>query len=212
MTSDELAHRFLPGAGAGPVFVALHGTGGTPDDLVPVARELSPDAPVLAPAGPVSEHGMARWFRRLAEGVFDTEDVIARTQQLAGFLQAARAEHGLGDRPLVAVGFSNGANIAAALTLLRPDVLTRAVLFNAMTPVPDPPLLDLTGTYVLLVNGRRDPMAPTDSAERLVALLRERSADVQEHWHAGGHQLTVDGLVAAKRWFAAQMTGLVEPA
>lgn len=210
--TEELAYRFVPGADTGPVFVALHGTGGTPDDLLPVAHELSPDAPVLAPAGPVSEHGMARWFRRLAEGVFDTDDVVARTQQLAGFLQDARAEHGLGDRLLVAVGFSNGANIAAALTLLRPDVLTRAVLFNAMLPVPDPPPLDLAGTRVLLVNGRRDPMAPTESAERLVALLRERSADVREHWHPGGHQLTVEGVVAAKRWFADQVTGLAEPA
>jgi phospholipase/carboxylesterase len=210
--TDGPAYRFVPGADTGPVIVALHGTGGTPDDLLPVAHELCPDAPVLAPAGPVSEHGMARWFRRLAEGVFDTEDVIARTHQLAGFLQGARAEHGLGERPLVAVGFSNGANIAAALTLLRPDVLTRAVLFNAMLPVPDPPPLDLAATRVLLVNGRHDPMAPTDSAERLVAVLRERSADVREHWHPGGHQLTVDGVVAAKHWFAEQVTGLAEPA
>src|SRR4051794_24380524 len=102
--TDGPAYRFMPGADTGPVIVALHGTGGTPDDLLPVAHELCPDAPVLAPAGPVSEHGMARWFRRLAEGVFDTEDVIARTHQLAGFLQGARAEHGLGERPLVAVG------------------------------------------------------------------------------------------------------------
>lgn len=210
--TDDLAYRFVPGADTGPVFVALHGTGGTPDDLLPVAHELCRAAPVLAPAGPVSEHGMARWFRRLAEGVFDADDVIARAHQLADFLRAARAGHGLGERPLVAVGFSNGANIAAAVTLLRPDVLTRAVLFNAMLPVPDPPPLDLTGTHVLLVNGRRDPMAPTDSAERLVASLRERSADVREHWHPGGHQLTLDGVAAARRWFSDLATGLVEPA
>ncbi|MBO0829921.1 MAG: alpha/beta hydrolase, partial [Streptosporangiales bacterium] len=171
-------------------------------------HQLYPDAPVLAPVGQVTEHGMRRWFRRLAEGVFDTEDVIARAGQLADFLRSARARHGLGGRPLVAVGFSNGANIAAAVTLLRPDALTRAVLFNAMLPVPDPPRLDLTGTRVLLSNGRRDPMAPVDSAERLVALLRERSADVREHWHPGGHQLTLDGVAAAKRWLSDELTGV----
>lgn len=212
MTDGGPAYRFLPGAETGPVLVALHGTGGTPDDLLPVARELCADAPVLAPVGPVSEHGMRRWFRRLAEGVFDTEDVIARANQLADFLRRARAERGLGARPLVAVGFSNGANIAAAVTLLRPDALTRAVLFNAMLPVPDPPLLDLSGTRVLVSNGRRDPMAPLDSAERLVTLLRERSVDVTTHWHPGGHQLTVEGLAAARRWFTDQTTGLVAPA
>lgn len=209
---SELAYRFVPGADTGPVLVVLHGTGGTPDDLLPLARELWPDAPVLAPAGPVSEHGMGRWFRRLAEGVFDTEDVIARAGQLADFLRVARVRHELGDRPLVAVGFSNGANIAAAVALLHPDVLTRVVLFNAMLPVPDPPRLDLTGTRVLLVNGRRDPMAPVDSARRLVALLREGSADVREHWHPGGHQLTLDGVAAAKGWLSERQTALAESA
>lgn len=213
MSEDRIAYRFVPGADAGPVFVVLHGTGGSPSDLLPIAAELCADAPVLAPVGPVSEHGMRRWFRRLAEGVFDTDDVIARANQLADFLGAARAEHGLEHRPLVAVGFSNGANVAAAVTLLRPDALTRAVLFNTMLPVPEPPRLDLAGTRVLVSNGRRDPMAPLDSAERLVALLRERSADVTTHWHQGGHQVTLDGLAAAKRWFTDQSRhGLVAPA
>lgn len=206
--SDELAYRFVPGADTGPVLVVLHGTGGTPEDMVPVARELCAEAPVLAPVGAVSEHGMRRWFRRLAEGVFDTDDVVARAEQLAHFLDTARARHGLADRPLVAVGFSNGANIAAAVALLHPDVLDRAVLFNAMLPLPDPPRLDLGGTHVLLVNGRRDPMAPVDSAERLVALLRERSADVREHWHPGGHQVTLDGVTAARRWLSDELTGV----
>lgn len=208
MSDGELAYRFVPGADTGPVLVVLHGTGGTPDDLLPVARELCPDAPVVAPVGPVSEHGMRRWFRRLAEGVFDTEDVIARAGQLADFLREARVRHELGDRTFVAVGFSNGANIAAAVVLLHPDALIRAVLFNAMLPVPDPPRLDLAGTRVLLVNGRRDPMAPVDSAERLVALLRERSADVREHWHPGGHQVTLDGVAAARRWLSDELTGV----
>ena len=128
----------------------LHGTGGAPGDLRGLAEQLSPRSPVLAPAGPVSEGGAARWFRRLAEGVFDTEDVVARTHQLADFLTEAVDAYGWRGRRLVAVGFSNGANIAGALTLLRPDVLTEAVLFAAMLPVPDAPEHDLTGTRVFL--------------------------------------------------------------
>jgi phospholipase/carboxylesterase len=150
----------------------------------------------------VSEYGAARWFRRRGEGVFDTEDVIARAGQLADFIGEARHHYGLESRRLVAAGFSNGANIAAAVAILRPEALTELALFCAMLPVPDPPEADLGGTRVLLANGRQDPMAPTDSAERLVAALRGRGAEVTEHWHAGGHQITVDGLVAATRWLS----------
>jgi len=201
-TSDEigLEHRFDEGDPDAPVLLMLHGTGGTPDDLVGLGRELSPGSALLAPAGPVSEHGMARWFRRLREGVFDTEDVVARADQLGEFVLAARRRYELGDRRLVAVGFSNGANIAAALTLLRPDVLTEAALFAAMLPVPEPPGRDLVDSRVFLSNGERDPMAPLVSADGLVEALRARSAEVTVHRHAGGHQVTVDGVREAKAW------------
>ncbi|MQA82737.1 MAG: alpha/beta hydrolase [Streptosporangiales bacterium] len=202
MTETSLAHRFIPGDAVAPVLLLLHGTGGGPDDLVGLGRELSPGAALLAPVGPVEENGAARWFRRLAEGVFDTDDVIARAGQLADFVLAAREEHDLGDRRLVAVGFSNGANIAAAVTLLRPDALREAVLFAAMNPVPDPPPHDLAGSRVFLSNGERDPMAPLASTERLVEELRKRSAQVRTHRHAGGHQVTLDGVAAAKEWLA----------
>lgn len=199
-----LDHHFREGEPDAPVLLLLHGTGGGPDDLIPLAAELSPRSAVLAPVGAVSEQGATRWFRRLAEGVFDTEDVIARTHELAGFVTAAREHYGLTGRGLVAVGFSNGANIAAALTLLRPDVLREAALFAAMLPVPEPPQQDLRGTRVFLAGGERDPMAPTDSAERLIAALRARSAEVDVSWHPGGHQVTMDGVQAAKKWFAAR--------
>ncbi|GHF02640.1 hydrolase [Amycolatopsis deserti] len=195
-----LEHKFTEGAPDAPVLLLLHGTGGGPDDLVGLARELSPSATLLAPAGPVSEHGAARWFRRLAEGVFDYDDVRARTDQLASFVLQAREQYGLDGRRLVAVGFSNGANIGGALTLLRPDVVTEAALFASMLPVPDPPPHDLRGTRVFLSNGERDLMAPLPSNERFIQLLRERSADVTVHRHPGGHQITLDALQAAKAW------------
>ncbi|MEU3622737.1 phospholipase [Amycolatopsis coloradensis] len=195
-----LEHKYVEGAPDEPVLLLLHGTGGGPDDLVPIARQLSPASALLAPAGPVSEHGAPRWFRRLAEGVFDHEDVVFRANQLADFVVASREQYGLGDRRLVAIGFSNGANIAAAATLLRPDAVREAVLFAAMSPLPSPPRLDLSGTQVFLSNGEHDPMAPLTSAEGLVRDLRERSADVVAHRHPGGHQVTGNGLVAAAGW------------
>jgi phospholipase/carboxylesterase len=200
VTKLSLDHKFVDGDPAAPLLLLLHGTGGGPEDLVGLARELSPKSALLAPAGPVSEHGAPRWFRRLAEGVFDHEDVVVRADQLADFVLAAREHYGLADRRLVAVGFSNGANIAAALTLLRPDVLREAALFASMLPVPEPPELDLNGTRVFLSNGLRDPMAPLDSTEQLVKSLRERGADVTTHRYAGGHQITLDGVEAAKTW------------
>ena len=195
-----LEHKYAEGSPDAPVLLLLHGTGGSPDDLLGLARELSPDSAVLAPAGPVSEHGAPRWFRRLAEGVFDHEDVVKRAHQLADFVVAAREEYGFGDRRLVAVGFSNGANIAAAVVLLRPEVVREAALFAAMSPVPEPPELDLSASRVFLANGEHDPMAPLASTEELIGLLRERGADVVTQRHPGGHQITVDGVRAAAKW------------
>jgi phospholipase/carboxylesterase len=195
-----LEHKYVEGSPDAPLLLLLHGTGGSPDDLLGLARELSPDSAVLAPAGPVAEYGAARWFRRLAEGVFDHEDVVKRANQLADFVLEARQTYGLGDRRLVAVGFSNGANIAAAVTLLRPEVVREAALFAAMSPVPDPPSNDLSGSRVFLANGERDPMAPLASTEELIGLLRERGADVVTQRHPGGHQITPDGVRAATKW------------
>jgi phospholipase/carboxylesterase len=195
-----LEHKYAEGSPDAPVLLLLHGTGGSPDDLLGLARELSPDSAVLAPAGPVSEHGAPRWFRRLAEGVFDHEDVVKRAHQLADFVVEAREEYGFGGRRLVAVGFSNGANIAAAVALLRPEVVREAALFAAMSPVPEPPELDLSASRVFLANGERDPMAPLASTEELIGLLRERGADVVTQRHPGGHQITVDGVRAAAKW------------
>ncbi|APU14962.1 MULTISPECIES: alpha/beta hydrolase [Actinoalloteichus] len=197
---STLRHRFHPGAEDAPVLLLLHGTGGGPDDLVGLARELSPTAPLIAPAGPVTERGAARWFRRLAEGVFDTADVIARAHQLADFVDDARRRYRLADRRLIALGFSNGANIAAAVALLRPASLREAVLFSAMMPLSEAPEESLSGSRLLLSNGEQDPMAPLPAADRLVTALAENSAQVSTHRHPGGHQITVTGLQAARDW------------
>jgi phospholipase/carboxylesterase len=198
----ELGHKFVDGDPAAPVLLLLHGTGGSPDDLVGLAGELSPSSAILAPAGPVSENGAARWFRRISEGVFDYEDVIARADQLAEFILTARELYSFEDRRLVGVGFSNGANIAGALTLLRPDVLHEAALFSSMMVVLDPPAFDLSATRVFTSSGEQDAMAPLASNEQLVTSLRERSAEVTTHRQSGGHQITPDGVAAAKSWLA----------
>ncbi|GAB2957526.1 alpha/beta hydrolase [Amycolatopsis acidiphila] len=195
-----LEHEFVAGEPDAPVLLLLHGTGGGPADLMGLGRELSPGSPLLAPAGPVSEHGAARWFRRLREGVFDYEDVVVRANQLADFVLEAREKYDLEGRRLIAVGFSNGANIGGALTLLRPDVLTEAALFASMLPVPDPPAHDLSGTRVFLSNGQQDPMAPLPSNQQFVALLEKRGADVTVHRHPGGHMITLEAVEAAKAW------------
>jgi phospholipase/carboxylesterase len=200
MAALSLQHRYSPGEPSAPVLLLLHGTGGTPEDLLPLAAALNPQAAVLTPAGPVSEYGAARWFRRLAEGVFDTDDVIARTHQLADFVIAAQEHYGLVGRRLVAVGFSNGANIAAATLLTRPDALREAMLFSAMMPLPDPPVTDLSTTRVFLANGQRDPMAPAASTAELVRALRSRSADVTAVTHPGGHAITRADLDTATTW------------
>jgi phospholipase/carboxylesterase len=175
-----------------------------------VGRSLAPDAALLSPRGKVVEgDGIPRFFRRIPTGAasaypftFDEREVLERTDELAAFVTAAQARHRLDGRPVVAVGFSNGANIALATMLLRPDALREVIAFAGMSPVPEPPAGDLGGGRVLLSNGETDPMAPIGSVDTVAGLLRERGVDVTEHRHAGGHQITVDGLARAKTWLA----------
>ena len=187
----------LPAEGrpAGPPLLLLHGTGGDEHDLLPLRGHLSPGAAVLSPRGTVLENGMPRFFRRLAEGVFDEADLSARADELAAFVRAAGEQHGISPSTLVAVGFSNGTNIASALLLGHPGLLTGAVLVAAMVPYADPPPADLTGTTVVVSNGRRDPMIDQARTALLVHQLRERHADVHELAHPGGHSLDA-GVVA----------------
>jgi predicted esterase len=204
MTSaPDFIHRFVPGTDeAGPVLLLLHGTGGTEDDLLELGAELRPAAALLSPRGQVLENGMPRFFRRLAEGVFDEPDLIRRTHELADFIAASRRRHSLGSRPVVAVGYSNGANIAASLLLLRPEVLAGAVLLRAMVPLQPAKLPDLAGIPVFLAAGRSDRIIPPENTERLARMLEQAGAKVALHWTGGGHQLVGDEVDAARQWLA----------
>jgi phospholipase/carboxylesterase len=192
-------HVWLPGEGA-PLLL-LHGTGGDEHDLLPLREHLAPGAPVLSPRGTVSEHGMPRFFRRLAEGIFDEDDLRLRVDELAAFLAAAEQHYGVATGSWTAVGFSNGANIASATMLLRPQVLAGAVLLAAMVPFREEPApVDLTGRRVVVSNGRRDPMATAAHTTTLVRQLRERGADVTELPHEGGHGIDAQLLGRLALW------------
>jgi len=184
-------HVFLPAdeSASGPLLLLLHGTGGNEHDLLPLRDRLSPGAAVLSVRGAVLENGMPRFFRRLGEGVFDEDDLRRRADELAGFVRAAGTAYGIEGGALVAVGFSNGANMASALLLRHPGLLSGAVLLSAMVPFAEPPPADLTGTSVVISNGDVDPMIPGALTDRLAAQLRERGADVAELPHPGGHRI-----------------------
>lgn len=205
-------HRYIPpSAGGEPAgsttLLLLHGTGGDESDLLPLGRLLLPGAGILSPRGKVLERGAPRFFRRLAEGVFDQEDLARRTTELADFVSAAGRAYDLSPDGIVAVGFSNGANIAASLLLRRPGVLRGAVLLSPMVPFEPDPLPDLGGTSVFIGAGRNDPMVPAEQTERLAALLREAGADVTLHWDDGGHGITKGELDAAASWIAQCLAG-----
>jgi phospholipase/carboxylesterase/glyoxalase family protein len=189
-----------PSDPAAPTLLLLHGTGGTEHDLVPLASLIAPAAGVLSPRGKVLEGPMSRFFRRLSEGVFDLDDLRFRSHELAGFVEAAAARYGFDAKNVIAVGFSNGANIAAGLLLLSPRVLSAAVLFRAMSSLVPEPLPALAGTRVLMSNGRGDVLVPATRAEALADLLRRCGADVTLEWQPGGHSLTKRDVEAAVRF------------
>ncbi len=201
MTTLSYHHRFEPGSDpAAPPLLLLHGTGGDENDLIPLGRKLSPGSALLSPRGDVLEHGQPRFFRRFAEGVFDLADVEARTRALAAFVAAAAAKYGFDPARLTALGFSNGANIAASLLLLRPESLARAVLLRPMVVLEPATLPDLTGKSVLISSGNADPIVPHDHPVRLAKMLRTAGARVTLHVHPAGHGLTPDDFAAARKF------------
>jgi phospholipase/carboxylesterase len=200
-TTTELSfmHRFVPATGPGrPPLLLLHGTGGNEDDLLPLGRLVSPGAALLSPRGKVLEGGMPRFFRRLAEGVFDEDDLRRRANELADFIAEAQKSYGL--RTPIAVGFSNGANIAAAILQLRPEALAGAALLRAMVPLQDPPTVDLTRKPVLILSGASDPIVPLANAKRLASLLADAGAGVEHRMLSGGHALTQTDVTFTKSW------------
>jgi predicted esterase len=206
MPANTFIHVFEPGSDvAAPPLLLLHGTGGTEHDLLRLGRALSPGSALLSPRGPVSERGANRFFARLAEGVFDPVEVARRTHELADWLIAAAKKYSLAPARLTAVGFSNGANIAATLLQLRPESLGAAVLLRPMVVLDQPAAPgSLAGKRALLLNGTTDPIVPLDHPPRLAALLRAGGADVTQQFLPASHQLTSADLAEAQRWLAGR--------
>ena len=195
----DFIHQFIPGDSPRTLLL-LHGTGGNEGDLIPLGRELDPNAGLLSPRGKVLENGMPRFFRRLAEGVFDLEDLEHRTNELADFVTAAAQHYGFATDQLVAVGYSNGANIAASMLLLRPELLPTAILFRAMVPLHPEKEPNLSSVRVWIGAGDQDPIVSASDTERLAEVLRRAGAEVAIHFAKAGHGLTNNDLQAARQW------------
>ncbi|EXX88473.1 carboxylesterase [Paenibacillus darwinianus] len=189
-----------------PTLVLFHGTGGTERDLLPLAERISPDSSVLSLRGNVLENGMPRFFRRLAEGVFDIEDLIFRTKEVNDYLYEAAAEYGFDRGNLVAVGYSNGANIAGSLLYHYKDALRGAILHHPMVPRRGIELPDLSAVPVFIGAGRNDPLCSPQESEELNRQLSEAGADVMLHWESFGHQLTASEVDAAAAWYRQTFT------
>jgi len=205
--TDALAtyvHRYLPPEGNDRrTLVLLHGTGGDENDLIQLGQMLAPDAGLLSPRGTVLENGAPRFFRRLAEGVFDIDDLHARTKDLIAFVAAAAEEYDYDPEQVVAVGFSNGANIAGSVLLTDPDVFAEAILFRPMVPFVPDQALNLTDKRIFIGAGKGDPIVPPDHPERLADLLRVFGADVTLSWQPGSHALARSDVATAYEWLEA---------
>jgi phospholipase/carboxylesterase len=196
-------HRFEKGADdSAPPLLLLHGTGGDENDLIPLGRMIAPNAPLLSPRGKVLENGMPRFFRRLAEGVFDEADVRRRANELADFVAAARARYDIAAP--IALGYSNGANVAAAMLLLRPEALAGAILLRATVPLSQTAAVDLAGKPVLIASGATDPMMSPAGAARLAALLHGYGAVVEHRTLPSGHELSQADVRLARDWLQAR--------
>jgi predicted esterase len=199
-------HVYRPGSDPGaPTLLLLHGTGGNEYDLLPIGEMIAPQAGVLSPRGRVLEGTMPRFFKRHAEGIFDLDDLRLQTRELAGFVGAASAHYHFDPARVIAVGFSNGANIAASLLLLesrRPErsALEGAILFRAMVPIVPDPLPELSGVRILMSNGRLDSLVAATQAELLKDMFEDCGADVTFVWQPGGHNLTNQDITAAREW------------
>ncbi|MBW7477284.1 alpha/beta hydrolase [Paenibacillus oenotherae] len=193
-----------------PVLLLLHGTGGTERDLLPLAKRVAPDSSLLSVRGNVLENGMPRYFRRLAEGVFDEEDLIFRTAELNDYLQEAAAEYGFDRSNLVAIGYSNGANIAGSLLFHYQNALRGAILHHPMVPIRGVVLPDLSDTPIFIGAGNNDPICSPHETIELESTLRSAGAEVSVHWESAGHQLTRSEVEAAAEWYDRHIAGSVE--
>ncbi|KKB74989.1 MULTISPECIES: alpha/beta hydrolase [Bacillus] len=179
----------------------LHGTGGNEHDLLPIGRMVDPDANLLGVRGNVLENGMPRFFKRLREGVFDLEDLFERTEELKAFLDQAAKELEFARDKVVAIGYSNGANIAGSLLFRHGQALKGAILHHPMVPFRNTALPDMTGVPIYIGAGKMDPLCPPDETKELESLFKKAGADVSLYWEDGGHQLTHREIEQAKSWY-----------
>jgi predicted esterase len=195
-------HVFEPGADPhAPPLLLLHGTGGTETDLLRLGRAISPGSALLSPRGDVSEGGSLRFFARLAEGQFDPDEITRRTQALADFVVGAAKHYGFDPLRLIAIGFSNGANIAATLHLLRPETVGGGILFRPMVVLDQSAAAgSLAGKRVLICHGSTDPLVPSGDPARLAGLLRAGGAEVKIESLPASHALTPQDVAAAQSW------------
>ena len=197
-----MRHLFQQGRDpAKPTFLLLHGTGGNESDLLPLAGMIDPDASVLSVRGNVLENGMPHFFKRLAEGVFDEKDLVFRTKELYEFLDEASKKYSFDRKNIVAIGYSNGANIAGSLLFHYQDALKGAILFHPMVPRRGINLPDLSETKVFIAAGTNDPICSPQESSELQLLLAQAHAKVDIHWENKGHQLTLDEIQAAAKWY-----------
>ncbi|NKE06215.1 alpha/beta hydrolase [Mesobacillus selenatarsenatis] len=200
-----MKHIFKKGTDSSkPILLLLHGTGGNENDLLPLANMIDQEATVLSVRGNILENGMPRFFRRLDEGVFDEEDLVFRTQELHEFLDDASEKYELDRSNIVAVGYSNGANIAASLLFHYKNALKGAILHHPMVPRRGVELPELSGTEVFLAAGKNDPICPAEESEDLESLLLKANARVEMHWENSGHQLTLSEVEAARDWYTGR--------
>ena len=198
--TTSFVHRWVPGT-SGKTVLLLHGTGGDENDLLEIGRMAAPDAALLSPRGKVLERGMPRFFRRLSEGVFDLDDLRVRTHQLADWILAASHDYGFNPAELTALSYSNGANIAASVLLLRPESLANAILLRAMLPFEPEAPPDLSNKRILMSNGKQDPIIPIASATRLAEIFKQAGADVNFAITNGGHGLEQKDVAQAHDWY-----------
>jgi phospholipase/carboxylesterase len=204
-----MKHIFQKGQSSNaPTLLLLHGTGGTEHDLLSIGRMISNDSSLLSVRGNVMEHGMARYFRRIAEGVFDEEDLIFRTKELNQFLYESAEQYQFDRKNIIAIGYSNGANIAASLLFYFKDALKGAILFHPMVPRRGIQLPDLSMTPVFIGAGKNDPICLPKETEELAHLLQEANADVHVHWENNGHQLSGSEITQASTWFQEQFPNI----